>query len=175
MGGEEPIELPGLSAHRRGPSAAVCASGHVLAWFVEGPIEERYCPKCGEAILFACPACGGPFPPDAEMLQWVPYYANCMYCGKPYPWRAAELERAKRSLAEYAETERWSEAVKARADELLADVAADRIAPSAVVAGVTWLEQQGSERASVTILDAIDRLGSATLKQALRRSFPGLF
>jgi hypothetical protein len=175
MGRDEPIELPGLSAQRRGPSAAVCASGHVLAWFVEGPIEEAYCPKCGDRILFACESCGGPFPPDAEMLQWVPYYVNCMYCGKPYPWRAADLERANRSLVEYADVEHWDEAVTARAHELVADIAADRIAPSAVVAGVRWLEQQAGERASATILDAIERLGSATLKQALRPSFPGIF
>ncbi|MBV8367756.1 MAG: DUF2321 domain-containing protein [Candidatus Eremiobacteraeota bacterium] len=175
MGPDEPIELPGLSAQRRGPSAAVCASGHVLAWFVEGPIEETYCPKCGDPILFACEACGRPLPPDAEMLQWVPYHGNCIYCGQPYPWRAAEIERAKRSLAEYAETEHWSEPVQARANELLADVAADRIAPSAVVAGVKWLEQHAGEHAPATILDAIERLGSATLKQALRPSFPGIF
>jgi len=175
MGGDEPIELPGLSAQRRGPSAAVCASGHVLAWFVEGPIEERYCPKCGDPILFACEACGGAFPADAEMLQWVPYHANCTYCGKPYPWRAAEFARIERSLAEYADVEQWSEAVRARADELVADIAADRTGAPPVVAGVKWLEQHGSERASAVILDAIERLGSATLKQALRPSFPGIF
>jgi len=171
----EPIERPALSAHRRGPSAAVCASGHVVAWFVEGPIEERYCPKCGDAILFACEACGGALPADAEMLQWVPYHANCMYCGKPYPWRAAEIGRAKRTLAEQAEIERWSDAVRARADELLDDIVADRAAASGVAAGVKWLERHGGERAGATMLEAVERLGSATLKQALRPSFPGVF
>jgi hypothetical protein len=175
MSDDEPIELPGLSAHRRGPSAAVCASGHVFAWFVEGQIEARYCEKCGDPILFACPACGGPFPPDAEMLQWVPYYPNCMYCGKPYPWRAAEIRRAKRALAEQAETGNWDAAVKARADELVDDIVADRAAASSVAAGITWLERHAGERAAATILDAVDRLGSTALKQALRPSFPGVF
>lgn len=175
MSDHEPIELPALSAHRRGPSAAVCASGHVVAWFVDGPIEERYCPKCGDPILFACEACGGALPPDAEMLQWVPYHANCIYCGKPYPWRAAEIRRAKTTIAEQAENEAWSVAVRERADELLDDVVADRVAAASVAAGVKWLERHGSERAGATMLEAVERLGSASLKQALRPSFPGIF
>lgn len=175
MAENEPIELPGLSAHRRGPSAAVCASGHVVAWFVDGPIEERHCPKCGDPILFACEACGGALPPDAEMLQWVPYHANCISCGKPYPWRAAEIRRAKTTLAEQAENEGWSDEVRARADELVDDIVADRATASYVAAGVKWLERRGSENAGVTMLEAVERLGTADLKQALRPSFPGIF
>jgi hypothetical protein len=109
------------------------------------------------------------------MLQWVPYYSNCPNCGQAYPWKAAEITRAKRTLAEQAEVERWSDAVKARAGELVDDIAADRATPSGVVAALKWLAQHGGESAEAPILDAIEGLASATLKQALRADFPGRF
>lgn len=175
MSGEEPIELPALSAQRRGPSAAVCASGHVFSWLVDAGAAASYCAKCGDPILVACPACNGTLPPDGEMLAWVPYHANCGYCGKAYPWKADEIARAKRTLAEQAEVENWSDAVKARADALVDDIAADRTAASGVVAALSWLARGGAENATPTFLDAIERLASATLKQALRANFPGRF
>ncbi len=175
MGGKEPIELPALSAQQRGPTAAVCASGHVFSWFVDAADAPKYCAKCGAPILVACPACNGTLPGDGEMLQWVPYHANCTYCGQAYPWKADEIARAKRTLAEQAEIETWSDAVKARADELVDDIAADRTAASGVDAALKWLGRRGGESAIATILDTIERLGSATLKQALRSHFPGLF
>ncbi len=175
MFGKEPIELPALSAQRRGPSAAVCASGHVLAWEIEAAAAAEFCAKCGDPILVACPACNTPLPADGEMLQWVPYHANCAFCGKAYPWKAGEIARAKRALAEQAEIENWNAAVKARADELVDDIAADRAAASGVVAAVRWLELRGAESATATILDTVERLAGATLKQALRPNFPGLF
>ena len=175
MFGDEPIELPGLSAQRRGPSAAVCASGHLFSWFVEGAIEPAYCLQCGDPILFACPACNAALPADGEMLQWVPYHGNCMYCGTAYPWKAAEIARAKRALAEQAEVEHWAPAVTSRAGELVDDIAANRATASGVAAAVKWLAQGGSDGAEATILDAVERLASADLKQALRPMFPGLF
>ncbi|MGH7838492.1 MAG: hypothetical protein ACREQC_11810, partial [Candidatus Binataceae bacterium] len=126
-------------------------------------------------ILFACPACGAPLPADPEMLQWVPYHGNCPQCGSAYPWKAADIARAKRTLAERAEVEQWPVAVKARADALVDDIAGDRAAASGVVAGIQWLAQHGAESASGPILDAVERLAGATLKQALRPSFPGQF
>jgi len=175
MFGDKPIELPALAAHRSGPSAAVCASGHVFAWFIDAVLAPKYCAKCGDPILVACPECSAVLPGDGEMLQWVPYHSNCWQCGKAYPWRAADIARAKRTLAEQAEVEHWSDAVKARADELVDDIAADRPAASGVVAAIKWLELHGAENATPTILDTIERLASTTLKTALRPSFPGLF
>jgi hypothetical protein len=172
---EEPIELPALSAQRRGPTAAVCSSGHVLSWFVDADVAEKFCAKCGAPILFACPACKVSLPADGEMLGWVPYHGNCANCGSAYPWKGDEIARAKRTLAEQAETENWDAAVKARADELVDDIAADRAVASGVVAALKWLAQRGAESATATILDTVERLAGATLKQALRPSFPGLF
>jgi hypothetical protein len=173
MFGDEPIELPALSAERRGPSAAVCASGHVLSWFVDAVAVPNYCGKCGGVVFVACPACNAPLPADAEMLQWVPYYVNCPDCGKTYPWQADEIARAKRTLAEQAENENWSDGVKARAAELVDDIAADRTAASGVDAALQWLANHGAESATATILDTVERIGSATLKQALRATYPG--
>jgi hypothetical protein len=173
--GKEPIELPSLSAQRRGPSAAVCASGHVFSWLVDPAVVEKYCAKCGDPILIACPTCDATLPADEGMLQWVPFYGNCMSCGRAYPWKAAEIARAKRTLAEQGETENWSDAIKARADELVDDIAADRATASGVAAALEWLALRGGEDATATILDAVERLASATLKQALRPTFPGLF
>jgi hypothetical protein len=175
MSADEPIELPGLSAQRRGPSAAVCASGHLFSWFVEGPVEPAYCLQCGDPILFACPICKAALPPDGEMLRWVPYHGNCMYCGTAYPWKAAEIARAKRALAEQADVAQWEPAVRSRADELVDDIAANRASAFGVAAAVTWLARSGGATAETTILDTVERLASAELKQALRPLFPGHF
>ncbi len=173
MFGEEPIELPALSAHRREPSAAVCASGHVLAWLVDAAVAPKFCAKCGDPILLACPACNGTLPGDGEMLHWVPYYGNCTYCGNAYPWKAADVARAKWTLAEQAEVQGWSDTVTARADALVDDIAADRTTASGVDAALQWLARHGADGATATIIDAVERLASATLKQALRANFPG--
>ena len=172
---DDPIVLPGLAAQRAGPSAAVCTSGHVLRWLVDPSVEIQHCPKCGDRILFACPACSAPLPPDGEMLQWVPYHSFCSTCGKPYPWIGSEIARAKRALAEAGEAERWDETVMQRAGELIDDIAGERTTPSYVTAGVHWLSQRGAENAAQTVLDVVGRLGTAELKQGMRPHFPGQF
>lgn len=153
----------------------MCATGHVYAWLIDPLVAANFCPKCGEPIILACPSCNSPLPADGEMLQWVPYDGNCGNCGKAYPWKAGEIARAKRTLAEQAEAEGWIDQVKERADALVDDIAADRAAPSAVVAALDWLAHHGGESATATILDTVERLATAALKQALRPSFPGLF
>ncbi len=175
MAGEEPIELPALSAQRRGPSAAVCTSGHVFAWLVDGDLEASYCLKCGDPIILACPACNRALPADGEMLRWVPYYGNCLHCGTAYPWKAADIARAKRTLEDQAAVEHWSDEVKLRAEQLVDDIAADRTTASYVTAAIRWLSQHGGDAVEPAILDTVERLASAELKQALRPTFPGLF
>ncbi|HTJ26020.1 MAG TPA: DUF2321 domain-containing protein [Candidatus Limnocylindria bacterium] len=175
MSGKDPIELPGLAQQRRGPTAAVCASGHVFSWSIDAANAPSYCAKCGDRILLVCPACNGALPDDPEMLAWVPYHTNCTSCGRAYPWKADAIARAKRTLAEQAEIENWSDTIKARADDVVDDIAADRAAPSAVIAALAWLARHGAESATETILDAVERLASPTLKQSLRASFPGRF
>ncbi|MBV8354468.1 MAG: DUF2321 domain-containing protein, partial [Candidatus Eremiobacteraeota bacterium] len=108
-------------------------------------------------------------------LKWVPYHSNCTSCGKPYPWKANDLERLRRTLAEQAELDGWDDVAKSRAQELLDDIAADRIAPSSAQSGLRWLEHRGAAGATATLLDAIERLGALPLKQSLRASFPGRF
>lgn len=81
----------------------------------------------------------------------------------------------KRTLSEQAEVERWDDAVKARASELVDDIAADRTAASGVNAAIAWLCEHGAEHATPTILDAIERLADMQLKQALRSNYPGIF
>lgn len=172
MSADEPIQLPGLAAERRAPSAAVCAGGHVLSWFVDPSLVPGRCPKCGEPVLVACPACSAPLPPDGEMLQWVPYHGNCMQCGAAYPWKAADVARAKRTLAEFAETEQWDLLVRERADALIDEIAADRGTPSAVEAALRWLAGHGASSARAAVLDFLDTLPDASLKQALRAKYP---
>jgi len=109
------------------------------------------------------------------MLLWVPYHAYCWQCGRAYPWRAADIARTKRTLSEQAEVERWDDAVKARAEELVDDIAADRAPASSVHAALEWLSQHGAEHATPTILDAVERLADMKLKQALRSQYPGTF
>lgn len=175
MSDQEPIELPSLSAMRRGPSAAVCTSGHLLSWEIDPAVAAKYCVKCGDPIIVACPTCSNPLPADGEMLEWVPYHSNCLFCGNAYPWKAGDIARAKRTLAEQAEVERWDDAVRARANELVDDIAAERATGSGIVAALKWLEQQGAQSATPAILDAVERLATPALKAALRPTYPGLF
>ena len=153
----------------------MCTNGHVFAWLIDAVLAPKYCSKCGDPVLVACPVCNAVLPADGEMLQWVPYHENCWQCGKAYPWKAANIARAKRTLAEQAQVEQWSEAAKARADELVDDIAADRTAASGVLAALDWLAQDGAESATPTILHAIERLATTALKTALRARFPGSF
>jgi hypothetical protein len=175
MSADEPIELPGLSALRHGPSAAVCVAGHLASWFIEPDTVPAYCKKCGAPVLVACPSCGVALPGDPDMLSWVPYHGNCPHCGKPYPWKADDIARAKRTLAEQAEVEGWGEAVRKRADELVDDLAAARATAAEVLAAVEWLARRGAESARDTIVDAVARIATPTLQQALRAEFPGRF
>jgi hypothetical protein len=107
------------------------------------------------------------------MLEWVPYHGNCPECGNAYPWKADDIARVKRTLAEQAEVEAWSNTAKARADEVVDEIAGDRATPSSVLAAMNWLAMSGAETARTTIVDAVDRLGSTELKQSLRSNFPG--
>ncbi len=172
---DEPIQLPSLSLDARGPTAAVCTRGHVLSWFVDPTLVPKFCPKCGARVLVACPACDAVLPADGEMLQWVPYHPHCMHCGAAYPWIADEVARAKRTLAEQGEVDRWSDDVKARADELVDDIAGDRVTSSGVGAALSWLTLHGGGGGSAAIVDAVERFGSLDLKQALRANFPEQF
>ena len=172
---DAPIQLPGLAAERQPPSAAVCQSGHVLAWHVDPSLVPPFCPKCGERVLVACPACGAALPANEDQLEWIPYHANCVQCGAPYPWKTADVERAKRAVAEQAEVDRWDDALRARADELIADISADRAAPAGVRAGLRWLAAHAGDDATEAILDLIDRLPQPELKRALRSTYPDRF
>ncbi len=150
-------------------------NGHVFAWLTDASLTPKHCAKCGEAVITACPQCNAPLPGDGEMLKWVPYHAYCWQCGNAYPWRADDINRVKRSLAEHAEVQHWDDAVKARADQLVDDIAADRAVPSGVNAALEWLREHGAEQAGPIILDAIDRFAETKLKQALRSDYPGAF
>lgn len=167
--------LPSLASEQRGPTAAVCTSGHVYSWLVEPTTETGYCPKCGDPILLACPSCNAGLPADPSMLQWVPYHFYCVACGKPYPWIAAEILRANRTLEECAEVEGWDETVTSRARELIDDIVGERATPSAVLAAIAWLEGRRARSATQALLDTIDKLGSANLKTSLRPHYPGSF
>ena len=174
MSERDPIVLPGLAA-TRGPTAAVCGNGHVYSWLLDPSEQLGYCAKCGEVILVACPSCQAPLPADGEMLKWVPYHSYCSACGKPYPWVAADIDRAKRAVGELCEAEGWSEAVTRRALESIDEIVAATATASSIVAAVAWLEHNGAQSVTAVILDAVERLANADLKTALRPHFPGVF
>lgn len=150
----------------------MCRGGDVLSWFVDPTVVPKFCPKCGEPVLTTCPACSETLPPDGEMLQWVPYHGNCMYCGAAYPWKAADVARAKRTLAEQAEVAAWAPSARERAEALIDEIAAGRATPSNVDAALEWLARQGAEDAREPVLDFIERLSDPALKQALRGRYP---
>lgn len=107
------------------------------------------------------------------MADWVPYHNNCYACGKPYPWRADAIERAKRSLEEEAEVEGWNVAARDRALELVGEIASDKATGGTVATALKWLGQRGADGARSIIVDTVKSIGSDALKEALRaHGFP---
>lgn len=153
------------------PRAAVCRGGHVQAWFVYAHAPAPHCMKCGEPVITECPnpECSTPLPADDNMGEWVTeYHQHCPACGKPYPWRADAIERARRSLEEAAEVEDWNVAVKDRALELVGEIAADKASGSSVATALRWIEQRGGKGAKSIILDVVKSIGTDALETALR-------
>ena len=150
--------------------AAVCQAGHIATWDETIKPSTPHCGRCGAVVLTACPSCNRilegrsyEFATDAQ-----PYDAYCKECGKPFPWRIAAVERAKRTLAVEADVEDWNVAVKDRASEMIDDIASDSAKGSEVVSSLKWLAQRGGEGAKAIIVDTIRSIGPEALKGYLK-------
>jgi hypothetical protein len=82
--------------------AEVCTAGHVTTSMVGESPERRakFCPKCGEPTITACPSCNTPIRghhTEPNVFIAIPYHppAYCHNCGKPFPWTARRIEAAQ--------------------------------------------------------------------------------
>jgi hypothetical protein len=84
--------------------ALVCLNGHIVNdRFVASPqFNKKFCDKCGEATIAACPACNKPIQGDyidpsytVVGMGQVPAPGFCQHCGKPFPWTDRKLAAAK--------------------------------------------------------------------------------
>jgi hypothetical protein len=99
------------------------------------------------------------------MADHVPYYSHCGKYGAAYPWRAAALTRANQPLDELEEVEKWSDAVKERARELLGDIVNDNVSVENVETATKWIEQRRGTGAGKLFLWAAKALGGAALSR----------
>jgi hypothetical protein len=151
------------------PHAAVCKGGHVVSWFIYTYEAAPYCVICGEPIITQCPNpdCGELLPPGDNVAGWVPYHNHCPSCGSAFPWRAAAIQQANRSIEELADVEDWNVATKDRALELVGEIAADKATGSGVLTTLRWLAQRGAEGAKSVIMQTVKSIGSDALKSYL--------
>jgi len=91
----------------------VCENGHMIT----GPYgskpkeQQKYCKKCGEKTIIACPNCGKEIQCDRQVIKndWgaasvpnvVPSY--CPDCGEPYPWTSNKITAAIHNLMEFGD------------------------------------------------------------------------
>jgi hypothetical protein len=158
---------------RNDPIAAVCSQGHVLEWALCGQELGDFCSRCGGTILTSCADCKKPLPGDPCARRGIPYPPYCKYCGKPYPWQADTIARAKRTIEEQADVEEWDISIRERALELIDDISADKANASGVRTALRWIEQRGGGGAKSIIGDCIKSIGSDALKAGIKAHFPG--
>lgn len=89
----------------------VCENGHMITGsFGRKPTaQQKYCKKCGEKTIIACPNCGKEIQCDrpavkddwgvASVRNVLPSY--CPDCGEPYPWTPKKIITAIQILAEF--------------------------------------------------------------------------
>lgn len=60
-----------------------CAEDHLGSYgYPTRPGEPyRFCPQCGNPMVWACPQCGEPLPDDPQELATASF---CRACGAPY-------------------------------------------------------------------------------------------
>src|SRR6266849_2039371 len=83
--------------------AQICLNGHVINESSnEFPQKNaKFCARCGQPTLIACPDCGHDIRGDytsAVVVAMASHYhapASCDNCGRPYPWTREALEGAE--------------------------------------------------------------------------------
>jgi hypothetical protein len=77
--------------------AQVCLNGHGINAHSKGEPEnnKKFCGKCGQATIDACPKCKGTirgYPPNVGGVFTPPAY--CTNCGEPFPWTSEKINAA---------------------------------------------------------------------------------
>lgn len=111
-------------------TALICKNGHDISKNIDNYIEkiDKFCSKCGEANISACPNCQSKIRGDYEIGIGIANYSKykvplyCYNCGDPYPWTKTALKVAK-DLA--AETEGLTDEEKTQLSDSIDDLVKD--------------------------------------------------
>lgn len=86
--------------------ASVCKNGHICSGDNE-ELTERFCSKCGEALISSCPTCkaiipGNTYFDDEPEITAFPIFMTqedvpsyCTSCGNAFPWTSTAIEAAQ--------------------------------------------------------------------------------
>jgi len=90
--------------------AQVCLNGHVITQFAQTRPDGRkkFCDKCGEATVVACPKCSKPIQGYHHSGRFHSLVkkeppAFCHECGTAFPWTEGRLAAAQRLADETSE------------------------------------------------------------------------
>jgi hypothetical protein len=107
--------------------ALICLNGHVVndSSRTRSDFNKKFCDRCGEPAIDACPACKKPikgaYHSDVVVIGFeMSAPSFCQECGKPFSWTERKLAAAK-ELAEELEglTAEDKEKLKASLDDLI--------------------------------------------------------
>lgn len=124
-----------------------CLNGHKITGDYGDSDTSKFCTKCGEGEIHACPNCRSNLRGDHIFDGYVSYVqpfkvpAFCYNCGKSFPWTERQIDAAKELADEIVEIDR-ADLDKAKA-ALVALTSDTPQTPVAVVRVKKMLEKAG--------------------------------
>jgi hypothetical protein len=158
-------------------TALICEAGHVRSWFLEDlDSTPNHCPKCGAPLVFACPACAAPIPGAPSDAFWSTTRTpprHCEQCGEPFPWRAAEIAKARAITEMQAAIYDLDPEEVARYDTLAGDAASGAMTQQQAETTFKWFSvKKGAETAKSLFRALVDIGEDVTAKYLAEMSKP---
>jgi hypothetical protein len=161
-------------------TALACEKGHVVSRHLEAlPSVPKFCDRCGSPTISKCPHCKarilGDEPSaktsgDGQPADSRPLASNCSGCGKPLPWHAVAIERAKRVAAMQADLHSFDPAVTKTLDEFVLAVAEDRATPEETATFSQWLRKKTGPEAVRSVGGVLKEISSSALAETIEET-----
>lgn len=146
----------------------ICLNGHKITGDASSPFAKKFCSKCGEATITACPSCKQPIPGDFKgegvRLGMTNRPASfCAECGNPYPWTERQIQ-AVRDLAD--EIVSVDPAEIDRAKEAFISLTSDTPQTTVAVVRVKKMLEKASPAVGGAIRDILVNIATDAVKRA---------